>query len=286
MKLQLEEIRKCVNHLTKERERHLEHRVALVDIWAPAPGDKVLEVGCGQGDTTVVLAAAVGKSGRVLAVDNAPPDDGSPVNYGDAQAFIMSSILGEQIQFFLSTNLLDPKMDFPDRAFELAVFSHSSWFISSPGELHRLFSRVRPWSRRLAYAEWDIRPRSLNQIPHMIAALSQLHIQAIWSQPPWSWSPTGNIRSLILPAQARLLAQTAGWAITDEEVIDTSTQLPDGVSGEVNHALYMAQQLIDSSDAALSEYVRDAVSSEVHLLKEISNQPQNMSLCSYSFIAE
>ena len=40
-------------------EAQLRHRMALVEFWATHPGDRVLEVGCGQGDTTVVLADAV-----------------------------------------------------------------------------------------------------------------------------------------------------------------------------------------------------------------------------------
>jgi protein-L-isoaspartate O-methyltransferase len=43
-------------------------------------GSKVLEVGCGQGDSTAVLAVAVGESGKVVAVDPGPPDYGTPLS--------------------------------------------------------------------------------------------------------------------------------------------------------------------------------------------------------------
>ena len=191
-----------------------------------------MEVGCGQGETTVALAAAVGASGRVLAVDNAQAEYGRPVTLGQAHAYIMSSALGNRIECLLSTDLLDPQVDFPENAFDLAVFSHSPWYMSSPQELHRLFARVRPWARRLGYAEWDARPQHLQQLPHLLAVLLQVHAHSVAPQ-----ISTANVRSLILPDQARLLAENAGWTITEEKIIDTSTPLGYGKSWEIHKAL-------------------------------------------------
>ncbi len=53
-----------------------EHRINLINYWSIAPGERVLELGCGQGDTTTVLAAAVGNTGHVVAVDPASLDYG------------------------------------------------------------------------------------------------------------------------------------------------------------------------------------------------------------------
>lgn len=41
----------------------------LIELLAPAPGDRVLDLGCGTGAATVLLASAVGPSGSVTAVD-------------------------------------------------------------------------------------------------------------------------------------------------------------------------------------------------------------------------
>lgn len=53
------------------------HRLALLDHWNLPAGSKVLELGCGQGDCTTVLAAAVGEQGSVVAVDPAGLDYGA-----------------------------------------------------------------------------------------------------------------------------------------------------------------------------------------------------------------
>jgi hypothetical protein len=179
----------------------------------------------------------------------------------------------------LSTDLLDPHRDFPENAFDLAVFSHSSWYMSSPQELHRLFARVRPWARCLGYAEWDVRPRHLQQLPHLLAVLLQAHAHSVAPQ-----TSTANVRSLILPEDARLLAENAGWTITEEKISDTSTPLGYGKSWEIHKALDMAEKLIASDE--VSEDVRSLLAAEKQLLRRLSRETRNLSLSTYVFLAE
>ena len=55
-----------------------QHRIQLiVDHWGVKDGENVLEIGCGQGDSTTVFAAAVGEKGHVTALDPASLDYGS-----------------------------------------------------------------------------------------------------------------------------------------------------------------------------------------------------------------
>lgn len=54
-----------------------QHRLTLLQNWGVGVGCNVLELGCGQGDCTVVLADAVGEQGKVVAVDPADLDYGA-----------------------------------------------------------------------------------------------------------------------------------------------------------------------------------------------------------------
>jgi ubiquinone/menaquinone biosynthesis C-methylase UbiE len=279
MQHRLEAIFNFLKYANAEKALQLQHRVTLVNMWRPGTGAHVIEVGCGQGETTVALAAAVGASGRVLAVDNSPAEYGRPVTLGEAHAYIKSSALGGCIKFLLSTDLLNPHLNFPDNAFDLAVFSHSSWYVSSPQELHRLFARVRPWARRLGYAEWDPRPRHLQQLPHLLAVLLQVYAHSVAPQ-----TSTANVRSLLLPEHTRLLAESAGWTLIKEKVIATSTPLGYGKSWEIQKALSMAKELTASDDVA--ENVRGLLMAEKQLLSQMAYATRNMSLSTYAFLAE
>lgn len=59
----------------------MSHRIELVKSWGIEPGSRVLELGCGQGDCTVVLADTVGEKGHVDAVDPGAPDYGQFPSY-------------------------------------------------------------------------------------------------------------------------------------------------------------------------------------------------------------
>lgn len=75
--LSLHELSACllysVEHLDSDNHlAALEHRRQVTRAWGIPPGASVLEIGPGQGELTVVLADAVGRTGRVVAIDNAP----------------------------------------------------------------------------------------------------------------------------------------------------------------------------------------------------------------------
>jgi len=275
----LKEIYKYLQYDQREGTLQLHHRMALINLWSPEPGSRILEIGCGQGETTVVVAVTVGPSGHVLAIDKSAVEYGEPVTLGESHAHIKSSSIGDRIDFLLSTDLLESQWDFPEKTFNLAIFSHSSWYMSSPQELYRLFARVRPWARYLGYAEWDLRPRCRRQIPHALAAILQTHVQRVWTQ-----ALPANVHSLILPEDARLWAERAGWNIVKEQIVDTSTPLGYGKSWEIHKAIEMAQQCMDSG--MVSEDARCVLSAKKRLLKYLSNETQNRSLSAYVFLAE
>ena len=216
-----------------------------------------------------MLAAAVGDTGKVLGVDTASLDYGAPIKVRDAHAFTKDSPLGNRIEFRMSTDLLSPDVDFPEESFDLAVFALSSWHMSSPDVLSELFARVRPWAKRLGYAEWSLRPQSVNQIPHLIAVLLQVHFRTIWPG-----SPGGDIYSLVLPEQARAMAEVAGWKILREQTSDISTGLEDGRMWEVSHAFSMGEALAHSGDPQVQRYAREIISSELHLMASLCDESQ------------
>lgn len=73
-----------------------------VRLWDISPGSRVLELCCGQGDTTTELGNGVGPTGHVDAVDPGSPDYGNPP-LKDAQDDVLSSPVGFRISFHHAT---------------------------------------------------------------------------------------------------------------------------------------------------------------------------------------
>lgn len=271
-----------------EGELHVQtrHRIELAEFWNPEPGFRILEVGCGPGDTTAVLAAAVGEGGHITAVEKAPdkmlweltglptvltPDNlplppavekflsryvyGSSPSLGAPMPRLLASPLGHLVSFHVCLDLLDPEVDFEENAFDMIVFSHSSWYFEHPQILSSIFRRAHRWAKRLAYAEWNLMPNRFSQVSHLLAALLQTHILSL--------CPTAsryNVVSLITPAMAREMAEEAGWQIVRRTELDCST-LQDGIwEGRVAH------ELVRDFAPCLDDYARSLVLAEQQLL--------------------
>ncbi|WP_033542248.1 class I SAM-dependent methyltransferase [Planococcus sp. CAU13] len=202
----------------------LKHRMSLVETLGLEPGMRILEIGCGQGDTTVVLADAAGEDGYVLAVDIADPDYGAPITLGEATTAIAASQLGSQIDFRLQTDLLD----LPEDSFDVAVLSHSSWYFRDSGQLLAYFRKMRRMAKRICIAEWNLNFTRMEQRPHFAAtAILALYSEFIDNE--------GNIQHVFDSLQLQTLLKEAGWTVQELAVVEAG-YLQDG-AWEVDYAL-------------------------------------------------
>jgi SAM-dependent methyltransferase len=230
--------------------------MSLVDGWGLVPGSTILEVGCGQGDMTAVLADAVGPHGRVVAVDTAPRSYGSPVTVGESADHLLAGPLGDRIEFHFDFDV--PSASFPDNAFDAVVLSQCSWYFASLDELRRTLATVRPWARRLCFAEWSLRPGRPGQLAHLLAVLLQGQLEAAGAR------GDGNVRTpFSQEALLRLLA-AAGWSVAGERMVET-TGLQDA-DWEVSACLSLVSQRLDQ----LSVLAKDFVTSQVDVLRSVA----------------
>lgn len=192
----------------------LEHRIRLTDFWNIYYGSKVIEIGCGQGETTAALAYAVGENGFVYGIDVAHDNYGYPEDLGTARDRLMSSHLADRINIELSTNILNDSFDFEPNSFGYVVLSHSLWYLSSQEELRSILYKVRKWAPRICIAEWDPRIHSFSQYPHFMAA----NIQAVCEA--YHISDSFNVKTMIYPNEIESLLSACGWDITDTQIID------------------------------------------------------------------
>ncbi|REK75062.1 class I SAM-dependent methyltransferase [Paenibacillus paeoniae] len=236
-----------------------EHRLKLAGIWGIREGERVLEIGCGQGDTTAVLAYLTGESGFIHGIDIAPPDYGAPVTLGEAALRLKSSPLGSRIQIDFEKDVLHSGVEFPPDSFDVIVLSHCSWYFQSAAQLGSLLAKVRPWARRLCFAEWDARISSQQQYAHFLAVLIQAQYEV------YKTSSSSNVRTLFTPPQINAIAEKAGWSVSEEQSI-LSSELQDG-KWEAEYTLAEHRHELEAI-SHLPEKLRDLIEAQVYLLEE------------------
>jgi len=196
------------------REFQARHRARLAESWDLEAGGRILEIGCGQGDMTSVLAEAV-------------------------------------------------------------VFAHSSWYAASSSQLAHLLETVRPWAKRLCFAEWDLEPHSFDQFAHYLAISIQGQIEAFKTQ------STSNVRTPLSKTHVQASISGAGWEIERETEIDAH-YLQDA-DWEIQAALSLSIEELEGLKLP-PKYI-DLLKTHQEILLRVSKPAGNKSLSVYSLVA-
>jgi SAM-dependent methyltransferase len=254
-----------------------EHRMKLAEFWGIKEGSKVLEIGCGQGDTTAVLAYLVGDRGLVQGIDVATPDYGSPISLGDSIDYLMKSEIGHRIKVSLNMDILAPEVNFPEEYFDFVILSHSSWYLSSAEELLSILMQLKKWGKTLCFAEWDTRIHTDQQLPHFLSVLIQAQYEC------FKQSSLSNVRTLFTPMDIKNISKDAGWNIVRETSI-YSSNLQDG-EWEVKQTLTEYQEELKGI-GNMPTKLHTLIKSEIKLLEEAIGKGPIMPMSTFSFTAE
>jgi SAM-dependent methyltransferase len=115
---------------------------AVLDLAAVQPGERVLDIGCGSGTTSLLLAERVGPSGRVLGIDlSAPMLDVARRRAREATAVE-----------FVQADVTD--YSFEQQSFDLAFSQFGVMFFADPVAAFRNFRGALKVTGRLAFACW------------------------------------------------------------------------------------------------------------------------------------
>lgn len=257
----IDDLLACMKIIGKDtiQRKQLTHRLSLVEAFQISPGMKVLEIGCGQGDTTVALAAAVGEGGHVMSIDIAPADYGEPITLGEATETISRSILGNRVSFQLQTDLLD----LPEQQYDVAVLSHCSWYFRDPEQLLSYFHKLRRMAKRICVAEWDLYDINQENYAHYTAVT----ILALYSE---FVDNMGNIQHLFDRNQLQQYLQKAGWENVTIHMVD-AYYLQDGV-WETDYAINIRKEFRNTStrvQALLNSFYIHLETDIIHSLNSV-----------------
>ncbi|MDF2607719.1 MAG: SAM-dependent methyltransferase [Bacillales bacterium] len=253
-----------------------EHRMKLAEFWGIKKGCKVLEIGCGQGDTTAVLAYLVGDKGFVHGIDIASPEYGSPITLGDSINFLKNTEFGHRINIDFEVDILSTEVHFPEGHFDFVILSHSSWYLNSADELLAILKKLKKWGKTLCFAEWDTRIHSDQQLPHFLAILIQAQYECFKD------CSNSNVRTLFTPMDIGEITKEAGWNIVDETSI-YSSNLQDG-EWEVKQTLIDFQDELNAI-SNMPNRLHTLIKSEIMLLGELVGNRDINPLSTFCFIA-
>ncbi|KAK3349093.1 hypothetical protein B0T25DRAFT_547188 [Lasiosphaeria hispida] len=268
-----------VNHLDNENHlAALEHRQQVAGAWGIPPGASVLEIGPGQGELTVVLADVVGRTGRVVAVDNAPLEWGTP-DYASSQAHVLASAVGHQVSFVQADPIAYLLGGAGGQTFDFIVFGYSIWYFSSPDILTRTLQVARQHAQSVLIAEYSLSASLPAQIPHLLAALADNALESFRGE-----ESKRNIRCALSPRQITGFAADAGWALAKEEI---ATPLSKQVDARMETRMVLKSRLfradlddvvsrIDAKIGIMLQSMIDAVAASVENLDGGLESARNM----------
>ena len=253
------------------------HRIKLVETFGIEEGDHILEIGCGQGDTTAVLAYMAGESGFVHGIDLADPDYGSPISVSESATFLMKSDLGSNVQMDFNFDFLEEDAPLEAEGYDVVVLSHSSWYLKSHDQLLAILQKARKVANRICFAEADLRIDRMEQVPHLLSVLIQAQVEV------FKKNSHANIRTLVGREDAIRVMERAGWRIVEEDRIE-EPELQDG-EWEIQYTLHEVMQEARGMDG-LPEKWGDLIQSMGELLQHFESGEVADSLGSFILIGE
>lgn len=186
----------------------------------PAPGERVLEVGCGTGASALALARAVGPEGHVTALDIV----GAFLERVAARA--AAEGLGR-----IETLCADAQIhDFPHAAFDLVFSRLGIMFFADPPAAFANLRRALAPDGRLAFVCWQALPRNPWVMRPMQVAAQVIELPA----PPAPGTP--GPFSLADPDRVRAILDGAGFRDVTVDAFETDLH----IGADLDAALHLA----------------------------------------------
>jgi SAM-dependent methyltransferase len=232
----------------KEQEKrdrdHAPLTKALLEWAAPAGGEQVLDIGCGSGTTTLLLAERVGPKGRVTGIDiSAPMLDVARRRAAAAKSSALF-VEGDATDFV-----------FAPHSFDLAVSQLGVMFFADPVAAFTNIRRAVKPGGRIAFACW----RSASEHPWAIVPESAAK-PFLPPSPPADPSAPGRY-SLADPERVKSVLLRAGFHAPQLENLDAKVfagATPEEAASSAIDAGPLLRTLADVDEATRAK-VRAAV---------------------------
>jgi SAM-dependent methyltransferase len=219
----------------------------LIDRAAVKAGERIVDVGCGSGATTIAFAKKVGPTGHVLGIDISGPMLARARQNAPA---------GARVDFVLADATVHP---FEPASFDLLVSRFGVMFFAEPAvsftNLHKAMRR----SGRLAFACW----RDPRENPFFMAPLQAVYKHVPKLPPPGPEDP--GPFSFASEARVHRILGEAGFKAIAMEPCDLSLDIAVGRGLD---AAVEATLEIGPAARALAEQPPDVRTAATHSIRE------------------
>ncbi|MET9096667.1 methyltransferase domain-containing protein [Streptomyces cyaneofuscatus] len=186
----------------------------LVELAAPAPGERVLDVGCGRGATLFPAASAVGPAGRVTGIDIA-----------DAMVAEAAAEAEARRADNIELRVMDGERPaLPERSYDLVLGSYSLIFLDDARAALAHYARLLDDGGRIAFTSPVFTSGTFPFLPPFFTGHVPL---GLLEHLPDAWGPAELHRRfhswLEHPEDLRQVMESAGF--TDTEVRDIGIDL-------------------------------------------------------------
>ena len=208
------------------------HRLSLTKAWGIRSGQRLMDIGCGQGESVLVLAMLVGPLGHVTGVDDAPPDYGTPFAVRESHEYIVESALGPRISFHhgdAASFLQSPDAP-PSTVFDAAVLCHSLWYFPSHDSVFSLFHTLAEAQIPIVHiGEYSTQASHASQRPHVLAAQVLVLLDSCKEDRGPTLDPLApNVRAAMDQASILEAAKEAGFRVQRQGAITPEEDMLEG----------------------------------------------------------
>ncbi|KAM3447746.1 hypothetical protein MY3296_008438 [Beauveria thailandica] len=222
-------------------------RLATIAAWGVQKGERLLDIGCGQGESSVALAAVVGAGGRVTAIDTAQMDYGDPFTMREAHAHIQKSALGARISFYPvdASSFLTRIWKKPgsggggdgDGPIDAAVLCQCLFYFADASAVQSLFAALSSAGIPRVYAaEWSYAPSHAPQRAHVLATRAQALYHRYDARRPVGDPVEQNVRAAVDQQAVLRAAARAGYRVSGETLLTPEQDMREG-QFEVDYVL-------------------------------------------------
>jgi ubiquinone/menaquinone biosynthesis C-methylase UbiE len=232
----------------------------LVDALELKPGERLLELAAGPGETGFLATARLGESGRLLSTDQSP----EMIEVAKRRAAELGL---DNVEFAV---LDAQELDLEPASFDAALCRWGFMLMGRPDEAWRRTRRVLRDGGRLALATWDTPDKNMWMVTPMIQLVSRNIVpMPNPSEPgPFALANPDDLQRRLLEAgfytaRAEKLGFTQRYPSFEEywaEMVDLGAPIAAALSG-VDQAT--VDSVREGAREALSEFIRDGGSLEV-----------------------